>query len=107
MTSGGDPDGSGNATIRIDLSKTAACFTIAVSGIEPATGAHIHTGGPGVAGPVFLGLDPPVSGTVSGCKSADEKVFEAIIENPADHYLQVHNRPYPGGALRGQLAKSA
>jgi hypothetical protein len=29
---------------------------------------------------------------------------DAIAANPANYYVNVHNAPFPGGAVRGQLA---
>jgi len=38
----GDPDGSGTASIRLNLGKREVCFELTASNIEPATAAHIH-----------------------------------------------------------------
>jgi hypothetical protein len=81
------------------------CFELTVSGIAPATAAHIHAGPAGVAGPVVVGLTPPTSGTSSGCVSADSTLIKAIIQNPEQYYVNVHNAEFPAGAVRGQLSK--
>ena len=38
----GDRNGTGRATIRINPRKGELCYQLRVSGIEPATAAHIH-----------------------------------------------------------------
>ena len=101
----GDPDGSGTASIRLNPGQGEVCFELAVSGIAPATAAHIHVGPAGVAGPVVVGLAPPTSGTSSGCVSADPALIKAIIQNPEQYYVNVHNAEFPAGAVRGQLSK--
>ena len=38
----GDPDGSGEASVRLNPGRGEVCFDLTVQGIEPATAAHIH-----------------------------------------------------------------
>jgi hypothetical protein len=99
----GDPDGSGTAYVRIDSRVGLLCYTLRVRGIEPATAAHIHEAPPGVAGPVVVGLDAPTNGSSSGCERIGRELALEIITAPEDYYINVHNAPYPGGALRGQM----
>lgn len=101
----GDPDGTGTATIRINPGTGQLCYTLTVSGIEPANAAHIHEAPAGSAGPVIVGLGAPTSGSSSGCVAIDREEARDIITNPSDYYVNVHNVPYPGGALRGQLGR--
>jgi hypothetical protein len=104
----GDPDGSGTAVIRLNHGQGEVCWDITVSGITlPATGAHIHVGTATEFGPVVVGLVPPgVSGSSSGCTSADRDLIKAIIQNPENYYVNVHTLPlYAAGAVRGQLSK--
>jgi hypothetical protein len=102
----GDPDGSGTASITLNHGQTEICFELTVLGIAPATAAHIHIGGAGVAGPVVVPLAPPTSGTSSGCVTGvDPALVKAIIQSPQEYYVNVHNADFPAGALRGQLSK--
>jgi hypothetical protein len=104
----GDPDGSGTAVIRLNPGQEEVCWEITVSNITlPATGAHIHVGTATEFGPVVVGLIPPgVSGSSSGCTSADQDLIKAIIRNPENYYVNVHTVPlYAAGAVRGQLSK--
>jgi len=59
----GDPDGSGTATLTVNPGLATICSAATVSGIAPATAAHIHLGAVGVAGPIVVGLTPPTDGS--------------------------------------------
>ena len=97
----GDPDGVGTATLRINPGEGQVCWTITVSGVEPITAAHIHVAPSTTTGPVVVPLNP----YTGGCTSVDRALALAIIQNPEAYYVNVHNVPYPAGALRGQLMR--
>jgi hypothetical protein len=103
----GDPDGRGAALIRLQPGKERVCYQLAVSQIAPATAAHIHEGPAGVAGPVVveLPLNPVTNGASAGCVSLDRAEIRAILRNPSNYYVNVHNAPFPDGAVRGQLRR--
>jgi hypothetical protein len=101
----GDPDGSGSATIIVIPSTNTICYVLTAEDIAPATDAHIHEAPPGVAGPVVLPLEPPTSGVSGGCTQADPALVSDLQENPENYYVNVHNREYPEGAIRGQLSE--
>lgn len=102
----GDPDGTGTALVTLNRGQQEVCFQLTVSDIEPATAAHIHVGDAGEAGPVVVGLAPPADGESSGCvQDVDADLIDAILKDPAHYYVNVHNAPYPAGAVRGQLSK--
>ena len=101
----GDPDGKGSATLRVNPGQEQVCYELSVSGIEPATMAHIHKGGPTVDGGVVVTLTAPTSGSSSGCAAAARSLAQDIIQNPGGYYVNVHNGPFPTGAVRGQLMK--
>ena len=101
----GDPDGGGGASIRIHKDKV--CYELQVTGIAPATASHIHEAPAGEPGPVVV----PLEGTwktkdgvqmLKGCVRSGEAA--EIAANPTDYYVNVHNDPFPGGAVRGQLS---
>lgn len=102
----GDPDARGRAAIGVVVRQQRLCWAIRVRNIElPATAAHIHEGRPGVAGPIVVPLGPPDEGGVSvGCtQGIDRGLLRDIKRHPHHYYVNVHNEPYPAGALRGQL----
>lgn len=101
-----DADGAGHASFRIDPAKNQVCYDLMVEKIEPATMAHIHKGAAGASGPVVVPLTKPgPDGKSSGCATAAAPVVAEILANPGGYYVNVHNAPHPGGAVRGQLAK--
>jgi len=101
----GDPDGSGSARITVNHGLGKVCYRIAVTGIVAATAAHIHPGVVGVAGAPVVTLTAPVNGVSSGCVSVSRVLAKALIQNPTDYYVNVHDATYMGGALRGQLTR--
>jgi len=57
-----DPDGTGFASITLNVGQARVCWEISVSNIAPAFGAHIHVAPAGVNGPSVVPLIPPTSG---------------------------------------------
>jgi CHRD domain len=101
----GDPDGSGTARITVNIGQKRVCYELRVSGIVPATAAHIHLAPAGVAGPVGVPLGAPSDGDSSGCVAVTAELAKNILKNPAAYYVNVHNVDFPAGAVRGQLGK--
>lgn len=102
---GGDPDGSGNATVTV-TSDTTLSYTIDVTGITlPATAAHIHKGAAGANGPVVVPFSPApgADGKATGTATADAALIADIRANPQNYYVNVHTSDFPNGAMRGQL----
>jgi CHRD domain len=83
------------------------CYGLAVQRIKPAMAAHIHKGRAGVAGPVVVPTDgssfKPPRPTSSGCEAIPLALSKKLRQNPSQYYVNVHNKPYPDGAIRGQL----
>ncbi len=100
----GDLDGEGTAVVTIDRRLNQVCFDLTVSGIDPATAAHIHQAPVGRNGPVVVGLTAPTP-TSSSCVGVDAALVTSIVSNPAGFYVNVHNAAFPNGALRGQLSR--
>jgi len=95
----GDPDGRGTAEVKITGRKV--CWEIKVAKVQTIVAAHIHKGGPGVAGPVVVPFGKVFKS--KGCTTTTAAIAAAIERHPAAYYVNVHNAKYPGGALRGQL----
>jgi hypothetical protein len=102
----GDPDGTGTASVVLDPAAGTACWNLSATGIEPVTQSHIHVGAAGVSGDVVVPLDVDgFTGTSEGCTmDVDAAVLQAVLDNPAGHYVNLHTADFPPGAIRGQLA---
>ena len=99
----GDPAGEGAAAVTIDPVSGEICVDLRATGIQTAVAAHIHRGGPTVAGPIVVPLTPPTP-TSAACVTATGVLAAEIAANPAGFYVNVHTATYPAGAIRGQLA---
>jgi len=95
-----DPDGSGFASIELNHGQETVCWEISFANIAAPTAAHIHQAPAGVNGPIVVPLNP----VAGGCTNADPDLIKAIIQDPESFYVNVHNAPFPGGAIRGQLS---
>ena len=74
----------------------------------PLLAAHIHVAPVGQAGPVVVPLfTQPVNAATVGptcLTDLDKNLLKDILRSPQDYYVNVHNAPFPNGAVRGQLA---
>jgi hypothetical protein len=118
--------GSATATITFNLTKdaagyiTAASMDVSVSAVgfpngTALTRAHIHPGGAGTNGSVFVNVglaDGEVtfpSGGGSFSKTAIALSVDqanAILANPSGFYLNIHTARNPDGVARGQLTRA-
>jgi hypothetical protein len=100
--------GDGTTTITSDRNARTLCYAITTQNVAlPLAAAHIHVAPAGQAGPVVVPLfgEPVNAATVAACLSdVDKNLLKAIIRNPENYYVNVHNAPFPNGAVRGQLA---
>lgn len=110
----GDPNGRGRLEFKIH--DNTLCYRLQVKRINTPTAAHIHFGKKGEAGPIAVTLKtPPKRGWVEDCITArDQKAnnserrlarweLKGIKEDPRLFYVNVHNKKFPDGAVRGQL----
>jgi hypothetical protein len=96
----GDPDGSGFASIRLNVGQERVCWQISYENISEPRAAHIHKAPAGSPGGVVVPLSP-ISG---GCTSADGALIQDIIDYPDQYYVNVHTPDFGPGAIRGQLS---
>jgi hypothetical protein len=104
QTGTGDLNGRGSFSATLDGRQL--CWGIQVKNINDPVDAHIHRGGPDVAGPVAQGLEPPAAGdpgVSSACVRLTRSLARAIRNRPGRFYVNVHTGDHPNGAVRGQL----
>jgi len=101
----GDPDGTGTAGFRINPGQGEVCYTLTAANIEASTVAHIHRAPPTAAGPIVVHLNAPTNGRSSGCATVSRALAKELIQTPEAFYVNVHNAPFPAGAVRGQLGR--
>ena len=101
----GDKNGSGTAHVALITSEDRLCYSLEASDIKPATKAHIHQGTASERGPIVVELDPPPEDrTSSGCADVSPALLRTLLEKPQSYYVDVHNKEFPHGAIRGQLS---
>ena len=101
----GDKNGSGTAHVALITSEDRLCYSLEASDIKPATKAHIHQGTASERGPIVVEVDPPPEDrTSSGCTDVSPALLRTLLEKPQSYYVDVHNKEFPHGAIRGQLS---
>lgn len=100
----GKPGGTGGFTVTVDPETNDFCYSLWADGIGKPTMAHLHSGAAGASGPPVITLD--VTGKDDDeCLAVDKEKLDPIVANPSAYYVNVHTAEFPGGAVRGQLAK--
>jgi len=103
----GDPDGRGEAAVRLFVNDGTVCYRLKWQGIVEPTAAHIHEGEAEVAGDIVVTLfegAPVDASRKSDCiGGVDSGLLRDIQRHPRKYYVNVHNEEFPAGAIRGQL----
>jgi hypothetical protein len=119
--------GLGTVQITIDVVRDStgaitsgtAAFHFQLSGFPDSislVGAHIHPGVAGVNGPVRVNTGLSAATTVPRSNGAlvfnaagisvTGATVQALVDNPAAFYFNVHSALHPGGVARGQLRRT-
>jgi CHRD domain len=110
----GELAGDGFGLILLDANDGKVCFEVSWSDIDEPFAGHIHAAPVGMNGGIVVDLlgnadrfrhnvDSGI-GRASGCvEGVDSALVADIGTNPASYYVNIHNDPFPGGAVRGQL----
>ena len=102
----GPAGASGLAVIHLNATKGTVCWKFSnLKGVTSPNASHIHKGGKGVSGPVFIPLGAKFA--LKGCTTASKSSITAVESKPGAYYVNIHNAKYPNGAIRGQLVTSA
>lgn len=99
-TSTGDPDGSGEAVLRLYKGKRKVCARVEWSAIDAPNAAHIHRRSDGG---VVVDLSGSVTDGPRCARKVPKPLIRRITEHPKRYYFNVHNEPYPAGAISGTL----
>ena len=100
---------SGEAHFTIDTETGAISGSVTVEGLTgQATAAHIHSGTPGEAGPVVVGLESNDDGTVWSLPESAALDADALaLLEMGNLYVNVHTEANAPGEVRGQLVDEA
>jgi CHRD domain-containing protein len=107
----GDPNGIGTVTVCVNRTNNSISygFEQLLLNVRPTAG-HIHRGAAGATGPVVFPFEAPgpidpLIGDVQwfGTGKAPKGTVEALVTSPGKHYVNVHTKKFPNGAIRGQV----
>jgi hypothetical protein len=98
----GDPNGRGHVVITFKRAAGKVCATASWKRIGKPLAAHIHKGGPRVAGDVVVDLSSAVTGGAH-CVSAPRPTIKRIAAHMKRYYFNIHTGAFQAGAIRGQL----
>ena len=107
----GDQDGSATGSITVNVGQDRVCWEFTnVANVDPVNRGHIHKAPAGSNGGIvvdFFNVAAGTEGPLTGCTTTPlgKALLLDIIKNPSAYYLNLHNEPFPGGAIRGQLEK--
>lgn len=98
--------GLGVGSCMLNSTRDTMFVNLSVTGLTSAiTGAHIHQGLPGVAGPVVFNLMPFLTGNrITGYLSGSDFNAATIAKFlNGEYYFNVHTTNFPNGEVRGQI----
>ncbi len=95
-------DASAIAELTIDEANGQICYRFTVEGLPEEFRGLIHAGGAGVEGEAVVDFGP-LRDRFPGCGSVDAPILNAILLDPAGHYLAL-NDGNGGVAIRSQLS---
>ena len=100
LTASGDSNGSGHAMFKINKAKKKVCATVSWADIAKPSAAHIHRKSDGE---IVVDLVGSVTGGAKCATGVSKRTIQKILDKPGKYYFNVHNTPYPAGAIQGAL----
>jgi hypothetical protein len=91
----------GIVNLTLTAKKGRVCWSFDIAGVAEPTAAQIGKGRAGHDGPVVVRLGAHYK--TKGCAKASRMTLDAIEAHPNRYYVNVHNKKFPEGAIRGQL----
>jgi hypothetical protein len=99
---GGSPSGSAQAIVNIEPAKGELCWQFSqLMNVPSPTVARLYRTFPGASGDGGYFLDQKY--TPSGCIKKDPIILELMVNKPEQFFVNIHDRQFPGGAVRGPL----
>jgi hypothetical protein len=102
LKASGDADGSGHAMFTLNKAKKRVCADVTWAAIAKPNAAHIHKVSDGS---IFIDLSGSVTGGKKCTTGVSKNKIQKLIDRPGRYYFNVHNGPYPAGAIQGTLRK--
>ena len=98
---------TGNGLLSFDAVTKKFTVRLTLTGMT-ATAAHIHSGVPGVNGPVTFPLSETLASSGVWVAAADATLSDAQITalNAGGLYFNAHSAAFPGGEIRGQIGRN-
>ena len=100
LEASGDANGSGHAMLTLNKARKKVCATVTWSAIAKPNAAHIHRASDGS---IVVDLSGSVTGGANCAKGVSKRKIQRILNHPRRYYFNVHNTPYPAGAIQGDL----
>ena len=97
---------TGFGTVVLNLAQTLITVDENWSGlVAPASASHIHTGAPGVNGPVTFALTGVPAATSGAIPTQVFAITPAQVASlfGGNMYFNIHDSTFPSGEIRGQL----
>jgi hypothetical protein len=104
----GDLDGTGSASLTVNVGQQRVCWDMTMAGIAPPTRSHIHKAPATTTGGIVVSFfETTETADLNACTTTpvSRELLRDILQNPQEYYVNVHNADFPAGALRGQLSK--
>jgi hypothetical protein len=97
--------GGGYGIVRLEEPANTVRIFVNYAGLTaPATAAHLHLAPAGVNGGIIVNLNPVGTDVFQGNGVLTAAQVTAL--KTAGTYVNVHNAPFPGGEIRGQVVES-
>lgn len=97
----------GNANFIVNVSSGQITGSVSTTDLT-ANVAHIHTGEPGINGPIIIPLTQTAAGSGVWTVPPNTTLSSAQLTalNAGGLYVNVHSDLYPGGQIRGQIGRT-
>jgi hypothetical protein len=98
----GDPNGTGEAHFRVNRDRHRICADVEWHRIATPNAAHIHRQSDGG---IVVDLTGSVTGGAHCATGVSGRLIGRILAHPGRYYFNVHNVPFPAGAIQGRLRR--